>query len=129
MKHKVLHLRPTQFALGMKEVDYRTAKIKAMKEKELEDYLHERRVPVVRGPRSRIYLVDHHHLIRSCWECGVDEVPIEVKADHEKLGFTEFWEVLREKHWIFPYDQFGQGPHSPANLPENIKGLADDPFR
>ena len=41
----------------------------------------------------------------------------------------EFWKALREARWIFPYDQFGRGPHDPVQLPESIRCLADDPFR
>ena len=129
MKVKVLDLRPTQMALGMKEVDYRVAKIRRMKSRELEDYLHERKVPVVFGAQSRIYLIDHHHLARACWEAGVEEVPTEKKGDLSHLPLKELWEVMHQSRWVYPYDQLGGGPHEPIHLPENIKGLADDPFR
>ena len=129
MKKSVLDLRPTQMALGMKEVDYRVKKINNMKDKVLEDYLQERRVPIILGPKARVYLVDHHHLARSCWEVGVKEIPVEVKADLSHLSYEELWKVMQTSHWIYPFDQLGGGPHDPINLPENIKGLADDPYR
>jgi hypothetical protein len=129
MKLKVLDLRPTQMAVGMREVDYRVKKIQSLKGKELEEYLHERRVPVVEGPKGRHYIVDHHHLARSCWEAGVEEVPVEKKADLSHLSLEELWEALEKSRWIYPFDQFGQGPHDPLWLPENVKGLADDPYR
>lgn len=129
MKMKVLDLRPTQMALGMKEVEYRVRKISGMKGKELEKYLHERRVPVVFGAHSRVYIVDHHHLVRSCWEAGLEDVPVEKKADLSHLPLKELWDIMHGSHWIYPFDQLGNGPHDPIHLPENVRGLADDPFR
>ncbi len=126
---KVLDLKPTQMVVGIKEVDYRVDKIKKMKDKEIETYLHDRKVPVVKGPGSHLYLVDHHHLVRSCWESGVEEVPVEKIADLSNLSVSEFWKKMTESHWIYPYDQIGNGPHEPVHLPQDIRGLADDPFR
>ena len=31
--------------------------------------------------------------------------------------------------WVHLLDQFGLGPHAPHLLPEDIRGLADDPYR
>jgi hypothetical protein len=36
---------------------------------------------------------------------------------------------MTDEKWVYPYDQFGQGPHHPRDLPETVRGLADDPFR
>ncbi len=113
----------------MREVDHRVKKIRSFSKKELEEYLGERKVPVVLAPRNRILLVDRHHLVRACWEAGVDEVYVEKLADFTHLDPAELWKALHEAHWIYPYDQLGNGPHDPIHLPENIKGLADDPYR
>jgi hypothetical protein len=129
MKMKVLTLRPTQMALGMKEVDYRVKKLAKMKDREREEYLLERLVPVVIGKDDCAYIVDHHHLVRSCWEVGIDEVHVDKIADLSNLSLKDLWQRMKESHWIYPYDQMGNGPHDPVHLPENIKGLADDPFR
>jgi hypothetical protein len=129
MKRRVLEIRPTQMAIGMKEVDIRIEKLKTMRGSDLDDYLHEKKIPVVLGPRDRTYCVDHHHLLRACWEIGVDEVPVEVVSDLSSLSFPAFWKALHDSHWIFLYDQFGNGPHDPVQLPESIRGLADDAFR
>jgi hypothetical protein len=129
MKHKVLDLRPTQIALGMREVDFRVKKIKDMGKKELDAYLEERKVPVVLAPKDRLLIIDRHHLVRSCWEAGIEEVFVEKKADFRDLGAGELWKTLTEAKWIYPYDQLGHGPHDPIHLPENIKGMADDPYR
>lgn len=129
MRHKVLDLRPTQMALGMREVDHRVKKIREFSKKELDDYLGERKVPVVLGPKNRLLIVDRHHMVRACWEADVEEVIVEKMADFSHLGPAELWKALHEAHWVYPYDQLGNGPHDPIHLPENIKGLADDPYR
>jgi hypothetical protein len=116
-------------ALGMKEVDYRIAKLEKMKESEREEYLHDRRVPIVLGPDGDIYLIDHHHLVRSCWEVGIAEVPTATVADLSHLSQSALWAKMHKENWVYPYDQLGNGPHDPHFLPENIRGLADDPYR
>jgi len=129
MRLRVVDIRPTQMAMGMKEVDLRIEKLRAMRGAELRKYLSERKIPVVLGPRRRTYCVDHHHLLRACWEAGIKAVPVEVKADFSKYSMPAFWKALHEARWIFLYDQFGRGPHDPVQLPESIRCLPDDPFR
>lgn len=129
MRQKVLDLRPTQLTVGMREVELRVKKLRGLSSKELDEFLHERRVPVVRGPRERLFVIDRHHLIRACWECGIEEVPVEMKADLSHLDWKELWKAMHAAHWMFVFDQFGNGPHDPAFLPENVRGLADDPYR
>lgn len=129
MKMKILELRPTQMSVGMKEVEHRIKKMQGMKAKQLEDYLHERRAPVIKGAKGRNYIVDHHHLTRACWEMGMQEIPIEFKADLSHLSLSDLWKAMMASHWLYPFDQFGRGPHDPIQLPENIRGLADDPYR
>ena len=36
---------------------------------------------------------------------------------------------MRKQGWVYPYDQFGKGPHDEKILPETVQGLADDPYR
>jgi hypothetical protein len=129
MKMKILDLRPTQMVVGMKEVDFRIQKIRSLKSGEVHDYLEGHRIPVVLGPRERVYLIDHHHLVRAGWEAGLEEVPVEVHADHSNVSIPRLWEILEAEHWLHTYDQFGQGPHDPIHLPENVRSFADDPFR
>lgn len=129
MKERVLHLRPTQIAVGMKEVHERVKKLRGMKAHELEAYLKKWPAPVVLGPNGRVYLVDRHHHARACWEAGIGLIRVESLADFSKLSFTEFFGKLEAKGWLHLYDQFGCGPHDPEHLPENVRCLADDPYR
>jgi hypothetical protein len=129
MKIPVLDLKPTQFALGLREVARKVAKLRAMGHDERHEYLHARPVPVVLSARKHWHLIDHHHHLRACWEAGVEEVPVEVKADYSHLALGHFWDAMHEARWIHLLDQFGHGPHDPLLLPEDIRGLADDPYR
>src|ERR1700722_13449090 len=106
MKRAVLDLRPTQMALGMKEVEHRVNIIRSLKNDELQGYLHARKVPVVLAPNSRVYLVDRHHLVRAAWEAGVTEVVTDVIADLSGHNIDDLWKKMHESNWIFPYDQF-----------------------
>lgn len=129
MKVSVLKIRPTQMAVGMREVDRKLEKLRTMKKSELIDYLKDHRIPVVLGPEDRVFLVDHHHLSRACWELGMEELPVDVLADMSKHSWSAHWKLMKEKSWVHLFDQFGNGPHDPIHLPESIKGLADDPYR
>ena len=42
---------------------------------------------------------------------------------------AEFWKRMKAKNWVYPFDQLGAGPHNPIDLPENVRGMADDPYR
>ena len=129
MKRRILALRPTQFAVGMREVDRRIQKFRALSGKKLDAYLRRHPVPVVVGPDRIDYLVDGHHHVRSCWEAGYRDIFIDVKADNSHMDELDFWDVMRKSSWTHLYDEFGGGPHEPQRLPEDIRGVADDPYR
>ena len=129
MKKRVLELMPTQFSLGLREVRRKVAKIKALARDKRREYLRTRPVPVVIAPGRSWRLVDHHHHARACWEAGVKELPVEVKADFSGLSDEEFWRRMERSHWVHLRDQFGHGPHPPRLLPEDVRGMADDPYR
>lgn len=129
MKVRLLDLRPTQFSLGLHEVEDKISKMEEMHHTALKKYLAEHVVPVVLGPGGNIYLIDHHHLTRALWELGETEVEVDIKADFSKLSKKKFWAMMKKLKWIFLYDQFGGGPHTPQELPMSIRGLADNPYR
>jgi hypothetical protein len=129
MKRHVSDLRPTQFAVGMFEVERKARKLRGLKSKELDEYLDAHPVPVVLCRDGQAHVIDHHHLVRACWEVGVDKVVTQVEADLSHLGAEAFWEEMIRRKWVHLYDQFGRGPHEPLNLPLNVRGLADDLYR
>ncbi len=125
----VLSLRPTQFALGLKEVEVKAKKLRKMTPKQRKRYLADRPVQVVTGPENVHYIIDFHHLVRACWEVGIKKVHVEVKADLSKLPHKDFWHVMALSHWMHPFDQFGNGGYKPELFPLDVRGMADDPYR
>jgi hypothetical protein len=127
-KMKALSLRPTQFVLGMKEVDHKAAKIKSLGHHDLTKYLKAKTVPVVMGPGG-VYLTDHHHLVRACLDAGVDEVFVKVIDDMSNHTEADFWHKMNERNWVYRFDQFGKGPQDVKFLAADVRGLADDNYR
>jgi len=125
----ILDLCPTQFVLGMKEIEYKVEKIKKFSDRELKKYCDDHVIPVVIGPRKQHYLVDHHHFARACWETGAEHYSTEVIKDLSHLDVKDFWNVMIKNNWTYLHDQFGMGPHSPLSLPSDIRCMADDPYR
>ncbi len=125
----ILELRPTQFVLGMKEVEFKYKKFTSMGKKELDDYFNEHPIPVVIGPKGETYLIDHHHQARVCWEAKLDSYVLKTVKDLSDLSVSDFWNYMIRNEWTYLYDQFGMGPHSPYHLPMDIRSLADDPYR
>lgn len=128
-KPAILDLRPTQFVLGMKEVEYKISRIKKFNAKEMKAYIDDNVIPVVIGPKKEMYIIDHHHFARSCWEQGIKDYKIKVLKDLSKLSEKKFWNVMIDKKWTYLNDQFGFGPHAPQDLPPNIAYMANDFYR
>ena len=128
-KIDILELRPTQFVLGMKEIEYKVKKITAMNAKELQAYCDDHIIPVVIGPGNQNFLIDHHHFARACWETKVKVYSIKIIKDLSDLHEKEFWNMMIKKGWTYLHDQFGMGPHLPSALPMDIRCMADDPYR
>jgi hypothetical protein len=128
-KPGILELRPTQFVLGMKEIEDKVSKLKTMKDKELAAYCKDHAIPVVLGPKQQHYMIDHHHFARACWETGVDTFLLDEIKDLSDMSEEQFWNAMIKKEWVYLHDQFGMGPHSPYDLPADIRCLADDPYR
>lgn len=128
-KINVLDLRPTQFVFGVREIEAKLKKMKNFKGSELQDYIDDHVIPVVQGPKNELYLIDHHHFARACWEQGVQDFKIKIIKDLSHLDLPTFWNFMIQEEWVYLHDQFGMGPHSPFSLPSDIRCLADDPYR
>ena len=128
MKITLLDLKPTQFSIGLREVKKKAKKLSNMKPRDLEDYLEAHPVPVVTY-RTKLYIIDHHHMVRACWEAGIEGIYVDLKADLSRLGPGEFWKTMERRRWAHLYDHNGKGPLPPSKLPKDIRGLKDDPYR
>ena len=129
MKKKVLNLRPTQVCLGLKDVEDKVKKIKRMTLKNRNKHQQLKSVPVVLGPNKEVYMIDHHHYVRACWELGIEHVNVKVVADFSKMRTPLFWQMMKDNEWVYTYNQYGEAVNFYFHLPDNVKGMADDPYR
>lgn len=130
-RRKLLELRPTQFAVGMLEVDEKIATLSTYSKKKLKDFVDSTPVPAVLSPQGELCVVDHHHFLVVCYHLGIKKVRVEVVEDlsEMKMSYQQFWKWMSEKRNMYPFCQFGEGPRSALYLPRDIRGLADDPYR
>jgi hypothetical protein len=132
---KILDLKPMQIPAGMIEVLGKADDLRGMKAKDADKWLREKAVPYVTDYKGRKRPVDHHHESRAAWETGREEVYTrryfddELHAQIKALNRDEFYAVTRAMGLFYDRDQFGAGPHDPNHLPEDVRGLADDPYR
>jgi hypothetical protein len=68
-------------------------------------------------------------LTRAAWQLGLKKLPVKKMSDFSKLKKKKFWKAMEKTHQVHLLDQFGNGPHAPLRLPEDIRGMADDPYR
>ena len=121
-------LRPTQMTVGMREVAQKRAEWHKIAERSGPEFLGRHMLPVVRGPKQKLYLVDNHHLARALHEEKVSEVLVSVLADLSKLEKTEFWSFMDSRNWLHTFDAKGER-RLYADLPKSIGKLVDDPYR
>jgi hypothetical protein len=125
----VEQLHPAQVALGYREVEYRIQQFQAMTPAELDAYLLEHFLPVVIAPDRLPYVVDHHHRSRAIQMTGLrDTVYIKVWENCKDWTRAEFWHLMQENAWVYPYDKAGQLVDLEA-IPARLSGLQDDPYR
>ena len=130
-KQPVLALKPTQFSIGILEVESKYERLLKMSKSDRQKFAFTKEVPVVVSPWQMLYVLDHHHHIYSCWLAGVKFVNIKIAHDFskKKMDFIQFWKKMGTINCAHLYDQFGDGPRNPVYLPPDIRGMADDPYR
>lgn len=129
VKKNILSLKPTQFAIGFEEVDDKVKKLLKMSSKQLKKQQEDKMIPGVLGPNKEFYMIDHHHAARACWEVGIKKLFVYVIADYSNLSVNKFWDHMQERGWVYPYSQFGKKQLPFELLPQDVRGLADDPYR
>lgn len=125
----VLELRPTQFAVGMMGVKDKETELAAKSERALNTYQRRHPEPVVKGPGGALYITDHHHLALAMAERGIESTSCLLEADYSSLDPDSFWAKMAAQRWVYLYDEYGNGPRSPSDLPRTVGGLKDDPYR
>jgi hypothetical protein len=128
MTVSISDLAPTQITAGMREVEFKRRRWCEKHSHKAASYLSRHRIPVILGPGTRHYIIDHHHLMRALHEEGVTKVPACVVADMSALHFDEFWSTLESGRWAHPYDGEGRR-RSYHDIPKSVSDLTDDLFR
>ena len=125
---RIADLRPTQMTVGFHEVEEKRQAWRARSGKKESAYLGSHMIPVVAGPKGRLYVTDHHHMARAMHEEGVVDVLVNVISDLSALEKDSFWVVMDCRGWCHPYDANGIRQDFSA-IPPSIADLVDDPFR
>jgi hypothetical protein len=127
---KIADLRPTQITVGMREVKEKRKRWreKAQDKKKSAEYLGRHMIPVIMGPKDRLYVIDHHHLARALHDEGVENILTSIIADLSRLEPDAFWFMMDNRSWMHPFDDGGERRHY-KDIPKSVDALVDDPFR
>lgn len=124
----IADLRPTQMTVGFREVEEKRKAWRERSGKKESLYLGSHMIPVVAGPKGRLYVTDHHHMARAMHEEGVKDILVNVISDLSALEKDSFWVVMDCRGWCHPYDADGVRKDF-SDIPASIADLVDDPFR
>jgi hypothetical protein len=124
----ILDLRPTQITVGMREVKEKCARLRERKTTKIGKFLGDHMIPVIKGPKDRLYVIDHHHLSLALHREGIRDILVTVVADLSELDMDAFWTVLDHRSWMHPYDDRGRR-RTYRDIPKSVTDLKDDPFR
>src|SRR5262249_56422876 len=122
----ITDLRPTQITVGMREVEAKRKHWREIARKKGGKFLGKHMIPVVLGPKSRHYVVDHHHLARALHEEGVKDVAVTLIANLGKLDQDAFWEGMDNRSWMHPFVSRGMGGRY-GGRPQQGGHIADAP--
>jgi hypothetical protein len=121
-------LRPTQITVGVREIETRAEKLKKLAEIDGDKLRRKHVIPVVKGPKDRFYVIDHHHLCRALLLAGSEKVSVMVVLNLQRLDKDAFWVFMDNKGLVHPFDEDGKR-RGYEDIPKSIKKMADDPFR
>jgi hypothetical protein len=124
----ILDLRPTQITVGMREVKEKCARLRERNTTKIGKFLGDHMIPVIKGPKDRLYVIDHHHLSLALHREGIRDILVTVVADLGELDMDAFWTVLDHRSWMHPYDDSGRR-RTYRDIPKSVTELKDDPFR
>jgi hypothetical protein len=124
----IAELRPTQITVGMREVKAKQKSWQQTDKKKKAEFLGRHMIPVIRGPKDRLYVIDHHHLSLALQNEGVKNVLVTAVADLRNLAEDAFWVFMDNRSWVHPYDAAGRR-RTYGDIPRRIVDLKDDPYR
>lgn len=121
-------LRPTQITVGMREVEEKCSRLRERTLKKIGKFLGDHMIPVVKGPKDRLYVIDHHHLALALHLEGLRDILVTVVSDLSTLDIDAFWTFMDHHAWVHPYDVEGRR-RTYADIPKSVTELKDDPYR
>ena len=121
-------LRPTQVTIGMREVGNKRAEWAALPKKHRLREMDQQLFPAVKGPKSKLFILDHHHLALALLKEGVRRVEVGLVSDLSTLSSEDFWIYLDHRSWVHCYDEHGER-QTFAKVPAQFDDMVDDPFR
>jgi len=124
----IAELRPTQITVGMREVRAKQTAWKEQDKRKKAEFLGRHMIPIVRGPKERHYIIDHHHLSLALYNEGVTSVLVVALADLRSLTKDQFWRFLDNRSWVHPYNAGGRRCNF-DEIPRRLADLKDDPYR
>lgn len=121
-------LRPTQITVGYREVARKRQNWRERVDQDGPEYLGRHMIPVVIGPKQRLWMIDNHHLALALHQEGVERVLVRTIANLSTLKSAPFKTFMDNRNWLHPFD--AKGKRQALNLlPKHINQLADDPYR
>ena len=120
-------LRPTQITVGMREVETKRHEWRALAPLKGPEFFGRHLVPVVRGPKDRPYVIDHHHLARALHKKREGRAGV-IRRRLEEAGQRCVLELSRHPRLDYPFDSEGKRQPRTA-IPKSVADLEDDPYR
>ncbi|MCX6116462.1 MAG: ParB/Srx family N-terminal domain-containing protein [Proteobacteria bacterium] len=116
-------VHPTQFAVGMREVDSKKKELRSHGKHSIDQEI----MPIVIGPKGQIYLVDHHHAALALLSENQFNALAEVLKNWSDLSQNEFLRKMKSENLMYQYDS--RGVATKESPPDSLNDLIDDPYR
>ncbi len=124
----IAELKPTQMTIGLREVQTRATHLKALAKQGTDELIRKHVIPVVKGPKDKYYVIDHHHLCRAMLLAGQTQVSVLVVLNLVRLEKDAFWVFMDNVGLVHAFDDQGKRCDY-RDIPKSIEDMADDPFR
>lgn len=133
-----LDVSPTQANVGAIQVQCKSYKFQNKSGSEMGDYLNEydHHVPAIVGPDGKFYITDHHHMTTALWITQTKyqqhtswRLRVDIMESYYDSGMTmdDFWAYMVSNNFAYLYNN-GKAI-TWEQLPTNVAGLTDDPYR
>lgn len=121
-------LHPTQITVGWREVEQKRLKWRRRNSHLRQGVADVPVIPVVRGPKDQLYIVDRHHLLCALRAEGIEAVATQEIINYSTSSIGDFWISLDKDGGCHPYDNAGR--RRPFHeIPPTVDGLTNDIYR